>query len=324
MGEIVNPRRILAVSLAQDEELLRKFITDLTGTAPEPGSPLAGETVKFDMTTKYYKAVIPVWLDTIATTSEWVATFLEPEAQEVLRAVGGFMVVFPVPSKGGSTAELRELLEQMKRLMDLGFGDQSWDGVGLAVGVGGDADEGDVEGLCNHVCGWALEYIHVGNNVSSEDEDGFKAGMSRVHEALQANDWEQAVDPSEANSDDSFQDFELPKAPGTDLDMSKLDSQELDFGVHGDIMQELKKAILSTQGDDDAPVGPRADDSAVVEGEASKGNVHSHADLDADEIAKLEGMMRRLKAARDAGAEMSDAKRRQMAADAVAEIMRDL
>lgn len=47
-------------------------------------------------------------------------------------------------------------------------------------------------------------------------------------------------------------------------------------------------------------------------------------DLDDDDIAKVESMMRRLQAVREAGEGMDEAQRRRMAARAVQEVMKEL
>ncbi|KAJ4288255.1 hypothetical protein N0V88_007445 [Collariella sp. IMI 366227] len=40
------------------------------------------------LTTPYYTASIPIWLDLISTPTDWSATFLSPEAKEVLDVLG--------------------------------------------------------------------------------------------------------------------------------------------------------------------------------------------------------------------------------------------
>jgi len=46
--------------------------------------------------------------------------------------------------------------------------------------------------------------------------------------------------------------------------------------------------------------------------------------LEDDDVARVERMMRKLQAAREAGQGMNEAQRKKMAARAVAEVMRDL
>ncbi|KAL1841893.1 hypothetical protein VTJ49DRAFT_6415 [Mycothermus thermophilus] len=132
--EISNPRRILAVSLADSAHHLSDFIRNLTGTAPTPALPqsdltdttttttstttatadqgeetqeqqqqqqqeptLSGTTHPLPLQTPYYTASIPVWLDLISDNHEWARSFLAPEAKEVLEVLGGVVVVFGIP-----------------------------------------------------------------------------------------------------------------------------------------------------------------------------------------------------------------------------------
>lgn len=134
---------------------------DLTGSAPQPASAsLAGTTHDLDLSTTYYKATIPVWLDLVGSPAEWAESFLSAEAGEVLAALGGLVVAFP--TSGGD--ETRELVRQVGRLVRDGLGGWSWDGVGLAVGLSGagEAGEGAAEDEWDELCAEAgLEFVHV-------------------------------------------------------------------------------------------------------------------------------------------------------------------
>ncbi|CAK7215351.1 hypothetical protein SCUCBS95973_002452 [Sporothrix curviconia] len=66
--EVQNPRRILAVALAETQEHLARVIKDLTGKYPEasPGTgALAGTTQEVALETAYYRAKVPIWLDLV-------------------------------------------------------------------------------------------------------------------------------------------------------------------------------------------------------------------------------------------------------------------
>ncbi|CAK7209671.1 hypothetical protein SBRCBS47491_000521 [Sporothrix bragantina] len=66
--EVENPRRILAVALAESQEYLARVIKDLTGKYPEasPGTgALAGTTQEVALETAYYRAKVPIWLDLV-------------------------------------------------------------------------------------------------------------------------------------------------------------------------------------------------------------------------------------------------------------------
>ncbi|ERS98645.1 hypothetical protein HMPREF1624_05432 [Sporothrix schenckii ATCC 58251] len=69
--EISNPRRILAVALAESQEHLARVIKDLTGEYPAASAgtgALAGTTQELAIQTAYYNAQVPIWLDLIGQT----------------------------------------------------------------------------------------------------------------------------------------------------------------------------------------------------------------------------------------------------------------
>ncbi|AEO56555.1 hypothetical protein MYCTH_2301645 [Thermothelomyces thermophilus ATCC 42464] len=210
--EIQNPRRILAVSLADSAQHLSDVIRDLTGTRPSPApqapeddgggggdggdnngsssssssssqdpkaetneDTIAGTTHPLPLSTPYYTASVPIWLDLVASPAEWSAAFLSPEAKEVLDVLGGVLVVFalpparaaPLPSSSSSSSSsppppppstttssspfssqetarerARELITHVGKVVREGLGGWEWDGVGLAVGVGPSARGG--------------------------------------------------------------------------------------------------------------------------------------------------------------------------------------
>lgn len=141
---------------------------DLTGTAPEPVSTsLAGTTHDLPLTTPYYSATVPVWLDLIASPSEWASSFLSEEAQEVLAVLGGLVLVFSVQ---GDLERTRQLVHQVGRVVKEGLGGWEWDGVGLAVGVGeGQTEEWDE--LCAEA---GLEFVQVTGKDKGRNEFGGK------------------------------------------------------------------------------------------------------------------------------------------------------
>jgi hypothetical protein len=209
-----NPRRILAVSLTGSSHHLSSVIKgetvniyhlrdsrliptpDLTGTHPEQTTDsandtttLAGTTHSLALSTAYYKAEVPIWLDLIADPAEWAESFLSAEAREVLDVLGGLVLVFGLPSRSTPTGETapgddmvppvplasqqpppsheqtRGVIEHVGRVVREGLGGWEWDGVGLAVGVG-DVDVGadglDVLDEWEDACAeWGLEFVHV-------------------------------------------------------------------------------------------------------------------------------------------------------------------
>ncbi|EHK25959.1 uncharacterized protein TRIVIDRAFT_141948 [Trichoderma virens Gv29-8] len=326
--DISNPRRILAVSLEGSEHHLSRVIKDLTGSSPEAASTsLAGTTHDLELKTSYYTASIPIWIDLIASPSEWASSFLSEEAREVLAVLGGLVLVFAIPNAKPETLtadnDTPGLIRHVGSVVQKGLGGWEWDGVRLAVGIGeGDADEWDE--LCAEA---GLEFVQLKSGQKDKNEFGEKTGISRVKEALESNDWEQL-------NDDPLSDFDETHSDKSE-DAEDFDPESLDFGVDRSDFEGLRMAIWETSrleiGDADNTF-PKPAESGISKvtdvnaGTAADTNDNETQDreLDDEDVAKVEKMMRKLQAAREMGEGMSEAQRKRLAARAVEEVMREL
>ncbi|KAI9149559.1 ATP-dependent bile acid permease [Paramyrothecium foliicola] len=315
MADITNPRRILAVSLEESTQHLSSVIKDLTGSTPEPASTsLAGTTHDLNIKTAYYSATVPVWLDLISSPEEWAESFLSEEAGEVLAVLGGLVVVFALPTTSEAAERTRSLVKHVGRVVKEGLGGWEWDGVGLAVGVGeGDVDEWD--GLAADA---GLEFVQArqaGSKNEQRNEFGEKTGVPRVREALESNDWAQ-LDSGQDLSD--FGDFNEAE----EKDDKDLDPENLDFGFDRADFEGMRKAIWSLVDNVEEPATTETNQNAAAQDKTTDkeaGGVPTE-----DQVAKVEMMMQKLQATREAGEGMSQEQRRRMAARAVEEVMRDL
>ncbi|KAG6309930.1 hypothetical protein E4U44_006205 [Claviceps purpurea] len=318
---VSHPRRILAVSLDAQADCLSGLIKDLTGSKPtQESTSLAGTTHEVSLKTQYYTASVPIWLDLIASPSEWAASFLSDEAGEVLAVLGGVVLVFalPEPSSLPSTSKspaasvelLTELIAQIGRVVNEGLGGWEWDGVRLAVGVGsGDVDTEEWDELCAEA---GMEFVRLGGSQPIKNEFGEKTGIARVKEALESNDWELA----DAENLSDFGDFE--GGGGSEAKKDHLDPDSLDFGFDPTDIDNLKKAIFEADGQADGAVeGDAATQKDGTSGEKTEKDKN-------DEMTKMEDMMRKLQAVREAGEGLPEAQRRRMAARAVQEVMKEL
>ncbi|PFH60998.1 hypothetical protein XA68_18416 [Ophiocordyceps unilateralis] len=288
--QVSNPKRLLAVSLEQQADHLSRVLQDLTGQTPS-SSALAGTTHDLGISTRYYNASIPVWLDLIAAPTEWADSFLSDEAVEVLAVLGGLIVVFGLPANKAEEEMLRSLLVNVGRVVHGRLGGWEWDGVRLAIGVGDDEDGADTWDEVSAEAGF--EFVRVGMQKSDDvDELGERIGIARVQEALEANDW------TSANETDLG-----ALETASDQADDECDAEDLTLGLETMDLDSLKKAIYSTD----------QDDETIETGEEND-----------EEIIKLEAMMRKLQAVREAGSEMGQAQKRLLAAKAVAEVMREL
>nr|RBQ83979.1 hypothetical protein FVER53263_06688 [Fusarium verticillioides] len=310
-----SSRRILAVALENETAVLSKLVKDLTGSAPESPDPslgIAGTTHSLALKTPYYSTTVPIWLDLIASPSEWSESFLSPEAAEVLAVLGGVIVVFTAgPISSSKDHPAKELVEHIGKVLRKGLGGWEWDGVGLAIGVGGDGNEEEWDEICAEA---GLEFVSLGGKGDTgRNEFG---GVARVKEALEANDWSQLEAPL---SDSEFGDFETSSAKA-DEDDKDLDPQKMGFGFDKSDFEGLRRAIWESSQDVEEP---SESSKAETSKEGASGGVGLE-DLDEDEIAKIEKMMRKLQAVREAGEGMGEEQRKRMAARAVEEVMRDL
>lgn len=107
----------------------------MTGVAPTLASEsIAGTTHNWPLETAYYKATIPIWLDEVSDPKAWAGDFLGPEAREVLKALGAFVVCFRKPLDNAGLENVKTLLENVSEVVKEGCG-YSWDGVCLAIAM---------------------------------------------------------------------------------------------------------------------------------------------------------------------------------------------
>ncbi|KAI0904859.1 hypothetical protein F4823DRAFT_168758 [Ustulina deusta] len=326
--EITNPRRILAVSSADSVQHLTRVLKDLTGTTPEQTSTsLAGASHNLPLKTTYYTAEVPIWLDLISSPSEWSASFLSPEAKEVLEVLGGVMIVFALPvhahsDEGKST---QELVKQVGRVVKEGLGGWEWDGVGLCLGVG-EIDDVDIWEDCCAESG--LEFVQVRNqSTPSRNEFGEKTGIPRALEALEANDW------ANASADDLGSDFEDIDAEmenqkkrldaNEDPETADLDPESLDFGFDRDDFEGLKRAIWNAGKEDGEDFMEGGPSTATVDGGEPTVD-ETEESLDDEDVQKMERLMAKLQVVRDTNAGLPEDQRKRAAAKAVAEVMKEL
>lgn len=103
------------------------------------------------------------------------------------------------------------------------------------------------------------------------------------------------------------------------------DPENLDFGFDRADFEGLKRAIWSSGVDVDEEAAEAARMTAMGgEGGHRGTGGDDEAELDDQDIAQLDQMMRKLQAVREAGDGMPEEQRRRMAARAVGEVMKDL
>ena len=152
-----------------------------------------------------------------------------------------------------------------------------------------------------------------------------KTGIPRVVEALEANDWAQ-LDSSALSDFGDFQDGPQEDKDEKEGDDKPFDPESLDFGFDRADFEGLKKAIWSSgvEADEEPSEATRMTTTVGGEDGHKRPDNGEKLDLDDQDVAKLDEMMRKLQAVREAGDGMPQEQRRRMAARAVGEVMKEL
>ncbi|KAI9666832.1 MAG: hypothetical protein M1829_005635 [Trizodia sp. TS-e1964] len=229
------------------EEGGKAMHTDLTGSAPEIPSSCAAEdsttaaaedttttasgaSHTLALSTRYYTATIPIWIDEPPpppALAPWQAAYLAPDAQGVLDALGALIFCFPKPLTAASLEGRKDMLKvYVGAVKDVAARAAGGDAVCVAVGLpplvqgarveeGALApDEGALDELLADLTGGRFEYVDGGVlDARARNEFGEKRGVPRLREALEAQDWageaEENVDADVDGGVDADIDFDF-------------------------------------------------------------------------------------------------------------------
>ncbi|RFU28840.1 hypothetical protein B7463_g7487, partial [Scytalidium lignicola] len=272
----------------------------LTGGTPTLASEnIAGTTHDWPIETTYYKATIPIWLDEISDPKAWAADFLAPEAQDVLKALGAFVVCFRRPVNEKGLDDVKILLENVSEVVKEGCG-YSWDGVCLAVAMSQSTTpylEKSFEEWDDFCQDFGFEFVDF--EAKGRNEFSEPMGLERLKEALEANEW----DGDDLDSFEGIDDFESLDIDDGDERLDRnflgLESTEMEMEIFG-----MKRALYEASENEDE------------EGDKKDG--------DDEEVEQLQAMMLKLQAVRDMGTSMPEEERKKYAAKAVNDIMKNL
>ncbi|CAF9904275.1 MAG: hypothetical protein HETSPECPRED_003496 [Heterodermia speciosa] len=259
------------------------------------------------ISTAYYSATIPIWHDQINLSSsaikDWEAEWRTDEAREVVRSIGAFVVVTPKPLKKDDLDIIRTLLTTLTGLIthhtQSAVDSYSVNNEPLLLYLGLhqpkvprlEISNEEWEDMGRECGGW--EWID--GEVEGEGRNGFgeKVGLGRLLETLEAHEWGNAEDGAAIPDD-----FELEEDDG------------------------LSRSAVNILGDESGAREP------ILSGPSSKSKEESNRDTvdegTDDEIQELEGMMLKLQAIKDMGADLPEAERRKMAAKAVGDLMKEM
>ncbi|KAJ2902993.1 Alpha and gamma adaptin binding protein p34 [Zalerion maritima] len=362
--EIPNPKRILAVSLESETQLLSQTIKDLTGSHPEPHpgtSSLAGTSHTLSLSTNYYKAEVPMWIDLISSPSEWAASFTSPEAKEVLDVLGGVVVVFSVASAGGSAAasgvplpplEPLELSTEAEAKEGKGGKPDESSGAGKERGGNAGATKDgngqpsstiasipaelirEVGRVLEALGGWSWDGVGIGIGVGGTSGDADElddacaaVGLEFVHAAGKEggkNEFGEKIG----------MDRVLEALQANDWALVSLDMDDNEFGEFEKGRDGKKKADADDEGEE-KEFDPESLDfgfdrkdfeglkKAIWSG-ALEDDKGEEEHIGEEEVEKLERMMFKLQAVKDMSSGLPEEQRKQMAKKAVGEVMKEL
>jgi hypothetical protein len=270
--------------------------------------------------------------------SVWRTTMLSEPAREVREAIGGILLALPLPltfpahtsaspSKRGPSQDYLEIVEAVNELRELIEEENHGREVPamvLVMATGKGVGEGDLDATTDKLeavmleergligwdfVGWDGEVgeggVIAGRPGGQRNTYGERIGIDRVKELLEAVDWSA---PGGGLKEDDFDlgflsSDEEGRAPG--VDGVKRQGQELEREMMG-----LKLAMMNQES-----------------GEEGEEHYVPSQDTEGDEDVKIDqlpGLLERVVAIREAGAEMSKADRERFAKREVERIMKDL
>ncbi|EZF32269.1 hypothetical protein H109_01909 [Trichophyton interdigitale MR816] len=334
-----------------------------TSTTPPPAS-FAGYTAHtpLQLNTKYYSADIPLWVDEVPSLSlipspdlalpsveeedagspeAWRKEFASEEAREVRDAIGAIILCMQRPKPPDQALVKDNVLDENEnassavfqravgRIKDLARAvievkaqaeeerGEMGDIPGLIVLVGDEHEIGSLaagnasseygalwwdEQLSDLGAGSGLEVVFWDHKAASQDpsarnEFGELMGIARVQEVLETHQW------SSSTSDELEQDLESLSLRGDEEATGgfTLEANELEREMAG-----LRLAINSNRDNDDI------------------GEEFKETGDDSLQVEQLEGLMLRVQAIKEMGADLPDQERKRFAAKAIKDIMKDI
>jgi hypothetical protein len=271
--------------------------------------------------------------------STWRSTMLSEPAREVREAVGGIVLALSLPISLGSNVsaslsqqahsqdylEIIETVDEVRQLIEEENYGREVAAVVLVTATGKGVGEGDLDVTTEKldavmleergVLGWEFvgwdeelveDSVAAGRSGGLRNAFGELMGMERVKELLEAVDWSAPGDGLD----------------GKDLDMGFLSSDEEGeaLGIDGIKLQgqELEREMMGLKF---AMRDQGSDEEDAAEHRAPSQDVEEDEDL---KIERLPGLLERVVAIREAGADMSKTDRERFAKREVERIMKDL
>ncbi|KAI9671404.1 MAG: small nuclear ribonucleoprotein Sm D3 [Alyxoria varia] len=259
---------------------------DGTGTSTGPATTTAGLSHTLSLTTRYYSAEIPVWIDETSSPTEWKADFLSPEATEVVKAVGAWVIVFRKGAQlaGGSgqnesrhedgggvnlqeKEQAKQLMQAVKEIIENAHDgeEEVWDGTCLAVGMPGSSWK--VHGLQNEVITDKTSMVEPNTLLKTLDIQGEEDNKARAHEEWEDSCFDLGFEYVDGSMGRDSGTNEFGERQGTARILEALEANEweapLGPGDENDLDDLIEMGEFATSVDQDIP---------TKEGQSKKGN----------------------------------------------------
>ena len=272
----------------------------------------AGLVHELNLNTRYYRATVPIWIDEAPDLPVWRGDFLSPDASDVVKAVGAWIVVFEKTKMGWESA--RALMGAIKEAVATAYGGEDvWDGCLLCVGMPAKHDaiqqhEGALSTIYEE---WEDDAFDLGFELVDGEIDqkdgktrnnaGELRGVARLTEALEANEWENVDDIDEAAFGLNGDGLDA----GTLFGVGDAADESSGFRLERAQMEREFAGLSMAMANDDASHGQGSDDEER-------------------QVEETEKMMLKMQAARDMSAHLPEQERKRFARKTVNEILNEI
>ncbi|KAL8803647.1 MAG: hypothetical protein Q9182_003062 [Xanthomendoza sp. 2 TL-2023] len=323
--------------LIEAEDNMNVQLKDITVTARDGRVShldqvyIRGSHVRFFIVPDMLRTTIPIWHDTISPTpkalQEWATEWQAPEAREVIKSLGAWIVVTQEPSpaqaddhiKSGKgedvfTTQIPSIQDALRTTLSTihdtiahhsSATDDDYDTTPLLLLISTppqpllplrppSTDEWEDLGLDSG--GWQ----YIDSTASGKNEFYESTGLERLKEALEAHEWD----------------------AGDDFDADGMDDFETSLGLREGDDDTSSESVSIGLGREDDRVGLR--EAMLPRDELGKGGEDGDEKQRDMQVAELETMMIKMQAVKERGASMPEEDRKRLAAKAVREIMKSV
>ncbi|KAK9385628.1 hypothetical protein V1515DRAFT_607379 [Lipomyces mesembrius] len=323
-------------------------LTSAETTAEQPRPTHAGLSHTLTLSTKYFEAEVPIWIDEYDDTSDdtgirgWATSFSSADAHEVVSALGAIIYTFRKPEtldeyvnvKSNVEREIRIIHEMLishyeSQNMEDGQDEENfdelidWDGISLAVAIPSataktlSSDDKNKESIEFDAEEWetllqpfGFEFIDI--EQKGRNDYGELLGLDRIKEALETYGWDTTDEAAGARQRGILEGYDEYDSDGRHHgfgdDDDELDSDGFD--------QELREMQLETA------ALHFAMDSSSHQRDGQDGEIRQPKPLPESDIDELEQIMLRMKQVKERGEGLPLEERKKLADELADDLLR--